>query len=459
MASRSEWSTGAAAAYADRLLCDLAVRGVAPPPADDLHPAVAWARSGAMWLTGPERGPVAMAPAGVTIGARGALAALVAVAGDAAGALQGLDSGGLLGERAARLGLRRRGATSPGTSCRMLRSCDGWIALNLARPDDLQLLPAWLETEPARDAWSFAASRIAQQPTARLLSRGRLLGLPVAAAERARSAPAWLRIGQRGAALRRSPHARPRVLDLSSLWAGPLCTQLLCLAGAEVVKVECERRPDGGRQGEPGFYDLLNGGKRSVALDFRSALDRARLVRLVRWADIVVESARPRALAQLGIHAAQLVGEIPGLCWVSITGYGRREPEGSWVGFGDDTAVAAGLAAATGLPDRPIFCGDAIADPLTGMHAAVAALGSFRSGEARLIDVNLRDVTAHVLGLGPEAPTCQVRATSRESDEWAICLGGDRWPVAAPRSRPVCQQARPLGADTVGVLQALGIRC
>ena len=111
----------------------------------------------------------------------------------------------------------------------------------------------------------------------------------------------------------------------------------------------------------------------------------------------MIESSRPRGLAQLGIDAEALVGE--GLVWVSITGYGRREPEGNWIAYGDDASAASGLAAATGDPDAPLFCGDAIADPLTGLHAAVSALAHLRAGEGALLELALRDVTAHCLGL------------------------------------------------------------
>ena len=74
----------------------------------------------------------------------------------------------------------------------------------------------------------------------------------------------------------------------------------------------------------------MNGGKRSVALDFSDRDDLARLRRLLMRADIVVESARPRALAQLGIDAEALVHAVPGLVWVSISGYGRGGPGANW---------------------------------------------------------------------------------------------------------------------------------
>ena len=117
------------------------------------------------------------------------------------------------------------------------------------------------------------------------------------AAEPRRNAPPWCRVAARGTPTPRDEDDVPLVVDLSSLWAGPLCAHLLGLAGARVVKLESTRRPDGARSGPPDFFSLLNAGKASVALDFGTRCGRGKLRRLLERADIVVESARPRALA------------------------------------------------------------------------------------------------------------------------------------------------------------------
>ena len=129
----------------------------------------------------------------------------------------------------------------------------------------------------------------------------------------------------------------PLVVDLSSLWAGPLCSHLLGLGGARVVKVESTARPDGGRTDDSGFFDLLNHGKASVALDLPSAEGVARLRSLLQAADVVIEGSRPRALRQWGIDAEALLADAAGpRVWVSITGHGRDDAEGVRVAFGDD---------------------------------------------------------------------------------------------------------------------------
>ena len=418
-----------------------------------LHPALEWARSGAMALTGPADGTPRLAPGPLAARARDAVAALARLAGSER--LRVLDGGALLGERAALAGLARRGAVSPGGSCRLLRAADGWIAASLARPDDARLLPAWLGEGEAGDPWRFVAERVTGRGVDEIVARARLLGLPVApAAAPGPAPPPWLRVAARGPrAARAGP---PRVIDLSSLWAGPLCTHLLALAGAQVVKVESTRRPDGARFGPRAFFDLLNAGKRSVALDLAAPEGRAALARLVARADVVVESARPRALRQLGIDAAELVERIPGLTWLSITGYGRGEPEAGWVAFGDDAACAAGLAVATGDPDAPLFCGDAVADPLAGIHAALAAWSSWREGGGALLDVSLRDATAWCLGAGDARDGARVE---RRGADWAVVADGRVEPVAPPRARRPQGRARALGADTRDVLREAGLPC
>ena len=448
--------SGSSADYAAQLLTELGADVLREPGDPEPHSDLQWAECGAMALTGwPEAAP-ALAPGRVAACARGALAALRSLAG--AGDLDRLDAAALLGERAATLELARRGTTSPGGSCRLLPAADGWFAVNLARPDDLRLIPAWLEAEAFGDPWCFVAERAAGRCVAALVERGRLLGLGVAAVEPPSSLPTpWLRVAQRGNARPDSRAEPPLVIDLSSLWAGPLCTHLLARAGARVIKLESLGRPDGTRTGPREFFDLLHAGQRSVALDFSSEQGREQLRRLLLAADIVVESARPRALRQLGIEAEKLVAEVPGLTWVGISGYGRREPGANWVAFGDDASVAAGLTSATSrAAGSPVFCGDATADPLTGMHAAVAALASWTTGGGHLLDLSLRDVVAYVVGFGEPASRADVRPVA---SGWEVSAGGEAQLVRAPRARAVCERGPELGADTTAILRELEIPC
>ena len=224
------------------------------------------------------------------------------------------------------------------------------------------------------------------------------------------------------------------MVDLSALWAGPLCGQLLAAAGARVIKVESTGRPDGARRGPAAFFDLLNGAKRSVALDLASAPGRRQLRAVVGAADVVIESARPRALQQMGIDALEVLrGPRSPRVWASITSHGRGPGRCQRVGFGDVAAVAGGLVA--GDEAAPCFLADAVADPLAGMVTAAAVLEALSAGGRWLIDAAMAPMAASVAG----PPLVEVR--------------GQR--ARPPRARPVDRRAPALGSDTASVLGEL----
>ena len=393
------------------------------------HPALAWRRAGLLAITGNADGPARICPAAITSAADAALAALRSIA-DAPGCLP-RSGAALLGERARRLGLRRGGRRSANGSCRLYDTADGRIALNLARPDDIGLLAAWLEDAQVVSEHALAAA-LSSRATRGLLQRGRVLGLPIAEDRPATPCAPWS-IEQRGGAARAG---RPLAVDLSSLWAGPLAASLLGMAGAEIIKVESVARPDGARRGDAGFFDLLNAGKASVALDFASEAGRAALRRLIARADIVIEGSRPRALAQLGVRAAEEVTR--GAIWVSITAHGRFGTAADRVGFGDDAGVEAGLCDAMARAwGGPIFAGDALADPLAGLHAALAAWRCWRDGQGALISVPLAQSLRAVLA--------RHGVDAAEAARWQRRAEADRAPLYPQRL--AARRARPLGAD------------
>jgi hypothetical protein len=405
-----EWLLGALAAAAPRQ---------APPVADA---DAAWAASGAMSLTGPPEHPL-VAPAGV-------VEAIAAI-----GAAAGVDALALLGERAACAGLVRGGEVSCGGLARLLRARDGWLAVNLPRPDDWADVPAWLEHRVEPGGWDEVAAAVAARGERELTARARVLGLPVAAVGSVSAAGPAVR-AERVAPAPPADVAGALVVDLSSLWAGPLCGQLLQLAGARVVKVESVGRPDGARRGSAAFYDLLHGGQESVALDFTSTSGREALAALVAAGDVVIEGSRPRALRQLGIDRAEILWHGRARAWVSITGYGASGDDAQRVAFGDDAAAAGGLVARHA--GRPCFVADAVADPLTGMTAAAATIAAFGSGRW-LLDVPLARVAAAV--------------AARGGDGWRPGRDVD---AAPPRARAAAGRARALGADTAAVLRGHG---
>lgn len=454
--------SGAASRYAAALLAGLGARPRTLGQTEDEHPALAWARCGLMALTGARDAPPLMLAAPLASCADGVVRALGALGVHLPAGFA--DGAALLAERAALLGLQRNGAVSAGGSCRLLRCRDGMLAVNLARPEDWASVAAWLDGDAASD-WDGLAHALRHRGRDPAIERARLLGLPVAAAALPVAGSAvgrWCSVRRCAARLERRGSQRPLVVDLSSLWAGPLCAQLLQQLGARVIKVESIRRPDGARSdarpGAAAFFDRLNAGKASVALDFGSAADVARLRRLLQRADIVIESARPRALRQLGIDAAQLLAANPGLSWIGLSGYGREEPAANWVAFGDDAGVAGGLSAllaassGSGSGSGWAFCADAIADPLTGLHAALAAWSAWRGGGGVLVDVALQRVVAHCAGFElprrPEALAARWRRWS--SMAWSAGLAELR-----PSAPPPGAAAHALGADTTAVLDEL----
>jgi len=350
-----------------------------------------------------------------------------------------VDGPQILAERAAYTGHRRRGAISAGGACRLLPTADGWAAVSCARPDDPALLGALAGEEVGDDPWPAVTRWLREHTGAELAERAALLSIaaaPVAPVSPVTSpVPIVYRITSvvSGSSAPMTPvvrlagPARPLagllVADFSALWAGPLCAHLLGLAGARVVKIETPDRPDGARAGNAAFYRLLHAGHRCVTLDPRTSSGRAQMAALVRAADIVIESSRPRALARFGLDAEGAAAA--GTVWVSITAYGRASDR---VGFGDDVAAGAGLVArdADGLP---LFAGDAIADPLAGLTAAAAAACAPAAGA--VLDIAMSGVVAATLD--PADALEPSLAARRDGDGWVVDSAGGAIPVAPPR--------------------------
>ncbi|BBY23295.1 CoA transferase [Mycobacterium stomatepiae] len=380
-----------------------------------------WGSSGLACLTGPPDGPPDFSRAEVL-----ARAEQVATA---VGGHLGLevDAATLLAGRAGLLGLTRGGRISAGGGTRLLSARDGWCALTLSRPDDIAAVPALVEVdEVPADPWPVLHQWATTRLVSVIIDRANLLDLPAAGlGEAAPAAPRIQRWGVPGLA---RGAAGLLVADLSSMWAGPLCGQLLARAGATVVKVESTQRPDGTRAGNREFFDWMNSEKLSYCLDFDHQADELR--ELLAVADIVIEGSRPAALTRrrLGTdHIAPGTGRI----WLRINGYDQYPGRPA---FGDDAAVAGGLVGA-----GPVFCGDAIADPLTGLEAAAALAESLTRGGGELIHVSMAGIAAGYAGLPttppvsecpappPGAPPSQRRAAELGVDNDAVrCLVAEK---------------------------------
>jgi hypothetical protein len=385
------------------------------------------ASSGLMALSGEPGGPPLAPPAGVVSGLE-SLADAVQQWSAARGSPLGLRWEPLVTGRAAVLGLSRAGRVSAGGTCRLLRAADGWAAVNLARADDADAVPAIVAADVGGDPWVALADAAAGTTVSAFVDRVRLLGVPAAGVGLVDGGTACTTV-RRWRPVDSQRVEGLRVVDLSTMWAGPLVAKILHDAGALVTKVESSTRPDGARA-QPDFYRLLHAeGQPEIHLDFGSPDGRRVLRELVEGADIVIESSRPRALEQLGAGPDD-VAPRDGRVWVSITGYGRDAPGRDWVAFGDDAAVAGGLVCWE-EPDLPVFCGDAIADPITGLTAATAALEALATGGGVLLDVSMAGCCrALVDGAHGTAPS--PRAEPAHWGGWQVRVADEMVPVLDP---------------------------
>jgi CoA-transferase family III len=376
-----------------------------------------WGSSGLAYLTGLPHGRPDFSRADVLARAEQVAAAVGTHLGVT------VDATTLLTGRAGLLGLTRGGRISAGGGTRLLSARDGWCALTLSRPDDIAAVPALLEDERVPvDPWPVLQHWAATRLVSAITERASLLDIPAAGLGEVAAAPPRIHpMGTRAAARR---FADLLVADLSSMWAGPLCGQLLAHAGATVVKVESPRRPDGTRQGNRQFFDWMNGEKLSYCLDFGSQADELR--ELLSVADIVIEGSRPAALARRGLGPDHIVPRA-GRIWLRISGYDQDPARPA---FGDDAAVAGGLVSTNA--DGPVFCGDAIADPLTGLEATSAVTESLARGGGELIHVSMAEIAAGYAAL----PT-----------RWPV----DQCPALPPHAPPSQRPAAEVGADNHAV--------
>jgi hypothetical protein len=372
-----------------------------------------WGSSGLAYLTGLSDGPPDFSRANVLDRAERVAAA--------AGARTSAAT--LLTGRAGLLGLTRGGRVSTGGATRLLAARDGWCAVTLSRPDDVAAVPALLLVEKVPvDPWPVLQRWAATRPVSAIVERAGLLDIPVAALGEAAAAPARIRpAGPRSST--RGP-ADLLVTDLSSMWAGPLCGHLLARAGAIVVKVESPRRPDGTRGGNRAFFDWMNGSKLAYCVDFDRQADELR--ELLAVSDVVIEGSRPAALARRRLGPDD-VAPLAGRIWLRINGHDEHSGRPA---FGDDAAVAGGLVG-SGLGagfDGPVFCGDAIADPLTGLEATLAVVESLGRGGGEVIQVSMAAVAATYAAL-PTAASASAH------------------PAPPPPTPPATAPAAGLGAD------------
>lgn len=351
----------------------------------------------------------------------------------------------MLGERGSANSYRLNGRISAGIGgSHLMPTADGsWFALTLLRAEDRDLLGALFEDEALCGAdWPEIEAAALNLPASEMVERGRLLGLPCAQWDEAPASPP-VEVLATGPLRQRPAGHHPLVVDLSAIWAGPLAGHLLWLGGAQVVKVESPSRPDLIRRDDPATFGLINQGKASALLDIAREDHRAALIALIRRADVVIESSRPRALRHLGIDGDALVREVPGLVWLTVTGHGASGEAAHWTGVGNDCGVAAGLTRAMADAGGGVgYVGDAITDPLTGITGALEATSALKSGQARRFGLSMSAIGARALA---EEQARDPAGLAADLHAWGTATGQ---PFPAVPRRPMLAPLHDLGADT-----------
>ncbi|MGY3463473.1 crotonobetainyl-CoA:carnitine CoA-transferase CaiB-like acyl-CoA transferase [Bradyrhizobium sp. LM6.11] len=189
-----------------------------------------------------------------------------------------------------------------------------------------------------------------------------------------------------------------RVVDLTHVLAGPLCTTIMADLGADVVKVERLGAGDITRQEEPFreeescYFAALNRNKRSLALDLKRDEARLALERLVERADVLVENFRPGTLDSLGFGYDRLLQLNPGLVICSISGFGQTGPLRDYKAFDLVAQAMTGLMTLTREPGGPplrILIGDILTGVYGALSVASALVGRVKSGKGCVIDLSL----------------------------------------------------------------------
>lgn len=207
---------------------------------------------------------------------------------------------------------------------------------------------------------------------------------------------------------RSGPYADITVVDLSRVLAGPYCTMLLADLGARVIKVERPETGDDARQFGPfvgdrsAYFESLNRGKESIALDLADDGDRAVFDRLLSGADVLVENYRPGAMARLGYDWTNLTARFPRLICAAISGFGQTGPYAHRPAYDVVAQAMGGVMSITGAEgDAPTRVGSSVGDIAAALFAASAIGAALHrraaTGVGAFIDVGMLDCQVAIL--------------------------------------------------------------
>ena len=239
-----------------------------------------------------------------------------------------------------------------------------------------------------------------------------------------------------------------RVLDLSTVLAGPNCARYLADFGADVIKIE---RPDGGDSlrnmgwrdpvdGEGLWWRLVNRNKRTIALNLKDDTDRELFLHLIDDADVLVENFRPGVLEKLGFAPEVLHARNAKLIITRVSGFGQDGPYANRPGFASIAEAMSGLASITGVPGGdPMLPPFALTDEVTGLVAAFATMVALWSEKGQVVDVSLLESLFQILG-----PLMTVWLTRGELQPRM----GSLLPYTVPRGVYRCSDGQFVGIST-----------
>jgi crotonobetainyl-CoA:carnitine CoA-transferase CaiB-like acyl-CoA transferase len=197
-----------------------------------------------------------------------------------------------------------------------------------------------------------------------------------------------------------------RVLDLTTVLAGPLASYQLALLGADVVKIEVPGSGDIARQfgARPGASFLaLNGGKRSLTLNLKHQRGKQVFERALERADVLLENFRPGVLARLGFPVPKLQELNPRLVYCSLTGFGQTGPLRDRPAYDQIIQGLSGMMSVTGTPETaPLRAGFPVSDALGGLTAGLAVVAGLvhraETGQGCILDVSMLEASLSALG-------------------------------------------------------------
>ena len=260
----------------------------------------------------------------------------------------------------------------------------------------------------------------------------------------------------------RAPLYGVRVLDISTLFAGPLAATFLGDFGADVIKVEHPSKPDASRGHGPAkdgvnlWWKTLGRNKRTVTLNLGQADGAAVLLELVRSADVLIENFRPGTLERWGLGPDELLAANPALVIARVTAFGQFGPYSARPGFGSLAEAMSGFAALTGEPDGPPTLPPfGLADGIAALATSYAVMVALRSAEAtgrgQVVDMAIIEPILMLLGgqitafdqLGTAQPRTGNRSVNNAPRN-VYRTADDEWVAVSTSSQSIAERVMTL---------------